>query len=407
MNTNWSKIGLTFFFIVALLGSIMRLAPFTALFTEYKHILHSHSHVAFQGWVYIILFLFISKTYIDKSILEKRKYKLILITTIATVIGIMISFLIQGYALFSIAFSSLFQILNYWFVYRFFKDVKKSEKSKKHFLSIRFIKVAMLLMILSTFGPWAVGVLSAKGLAGSEYFHSALYFFFHFQYNGWFTFAILGLFFAWLEKTNIGFDLKAANTFFTLSTFTIIPTYSLSLLGMSFANYFTLIASVSATIQLAAVYYLIKSMRLSYKTVKRLFNPWAYSLLFIAVCCFLFKNILQFASTFSFVKDLAFANKFIIIGYIHLVMIGFISCFLLAMLFQLSWLKINKAGLTLLIAGFILSEITLILLGLIPNEFLMQAIAALSFMMAIGLGLLLIKQFTNSKTALSVDTSND
>ena len=148
MNKNWSKIGLTFFFIVALLGSIMRVAPFTSLFTEYKHILHAHSHVAFQGWVYIILFLLISKTYIDKPILEKRNYKLLLITTIATVIGIMVSFLIQGYALFSIAFSSLFQVVNYWFVYRFFKDVKASEKAKKHFFSIRFIKAAMLLMLM-------------------------------------------------------------------------------------------------------------------------------------------------------------------------------------------------------------------------------------------------------------------
>jgi hypothetical protein len=392
MNKNWSKIGLTFFFIVALLGSIMRVAPFTSLFTEYKHILHAHSHVAFQGWVYIILFLLISKTYIDKPILEKRNYKLLLITTIATVIGIMVSFLIQGYALFSIAFSSLFQVVNYWFVYRFFKDVKASEKAKKHFFSIRFIKAAMLLMLFSTLGPWAVGILSAKGLAGSEYFNSALYFFFHFQYNGWFTFAVLGLFFAWLEKINIGFDLKAVNTFFMLSTFTIIPTYSLSLLGMSFANYFTLIATISATIQLVAVYYLIKSMRLSYKTVKRLFNPWVYSLLFVTVCCFLFKNILQFASTFSVVNNLAFGNKFIIIGYIHMVMIGFISCFLLAMLFQLNWLKLNKTGIILFLAGFILSELNLILLGLIPSDFLIQTIAFLSFMMAIGLGLILIRR---------------
>tara|TARA_R110001592_G_scaffold88812_5_gene261430 strand:- start:169 stop:1392 length:1224 start_codon:yes stop_codon:yes gene_type:complete len=407
MNTNWSKIGLTFFFIVALLGSIMRLAPFTALFVEYKHILHAHSHVAFQGWVYIILFLLISKIYIDKSMLEKRNYKLLFITTIATVFGIMVSFLIQGYALFSIAFSSLFQVVNYWFVYRFFKDVKSSEKAKKHFFSIRFIKTAMLLMLFSTFGPWAVGILSAKGLAGSEYFNSALYFFFHFQYNGWFTFAVLGLFFAWLEKINIGFDLKAANTFFILSTFTIIPTYSLSLLGMSFANYFTLIATISATIQLYAVYYLMKSMRLSFKTVKRLFSPWAYSLLLVAASCFLFKNILQFASTFSFVNNLAFENKFIIIGYIHLVMIGFISCFLLAILFQLNWLKINKTGLILLVTGFVLSEVTLILLGLVPSDFLIQAIAILSFMMAIGLGLILIRQLTNSKTVLDVDTSND
>ena len=52
-------------------------------------------------------------------------------------------------------------------------------------------------MVISTMGPWAIAVISAKGLAGSEYFNAAIYFFLHFQYNGWFAFAIIGLFF-WL-----------------------------------------------------------------------------------------------------------------------------------------------------------------------------------------------------------------
>ena len=55
----------------------------------------------------------------------------------------MVTFIFQGYALYSILFSSLFQLLNYWFTYRFFKDVKKSEKAINHKFSLQFIKVGM------------------------------------------------------------------------------------------------------------------------------------------------------------------------------------------------------------------------------------------------------------------------
>lgn len=407
MNKNWSKIGLVFFFVIALFGSLMRIVPFSNILVDYKHILHAHSHVAFQGWIYISLFLFITNFYIDTDLLKKGKYKLQLSATILAVIGIMISFLIQGYALFSIAFSSIFQLLNYWFIFRFFKDVKKSSKAKPHFFSIRFIKVSMVLMLISTLGPWAVGILSAKGLAGSEYFDSALYFFLHFQYNGWFTFATLGLFFGWLESIHIKFNLKYANQFFIFSSLSIVPAYALSLLGMSFANYFKLPAYIGASLQLIGLFYFIKLLVSSKKPLKNKLNSWSYLFLIISFLSFFLKNFLQASSSLPFLETLAFNNKFLIIGYIHLVMIGFLSFLLLSLLFQLKWLNLQstlaKIGAGLLLSGFLSSEFVLVLLGLIPSLFLQKLMAFLSFAMALGIGLILIKQIRGSKNALDSD----
>ena len=152
----------------------MRIIPFSNLFLNYQNLLHAHSHVAFQGWVYTALFLLISQLYLDKELIKKGKYRIQFLLTILVIIGILSSFLIQGYAFFSILFSSLFQVLNYWFAYRFLKDVSKSEKAKKHTFSLKFIKISFWMLILSTIGPWLVGFLSAKDLGGSEYFNTAL-----------------------------------------------------------------------------------------------------------------------------------------------------------------------------------------------------------------------------------------
>lgn len=389
MNAKWVKISLLFFLFVALAGSIMRLTPFIDLPVPFKNILHAHSHVAFQGWVYIMLIVLIINLYLDKAIV--KKYNLQFSLTVITLIGIMVSFLAQGYAVFSIAFSSLFQFLNYWFTIKFFKDVKNSELAKKHTFSLKFIKVALLLMLLSTIGPWVIGVLSAKGLGGSEYFNAALYFFFHFQYNGWFTFAVLGIFFWWIE--NQAMPIKpSASKFYTYMLIAVVPAYSLSLLGMSFGKYFQLIGYISAILQLIGATYLIMFIKQTYPSIKKTFNQIVFTLLAISFSCFFIKELLQAFSSLPKLKQYAFLNKNLIISYIHLVMIGFISFFLLAILFQLNWLKPNKLGIILLILGFIVSEITLMRLGFSSNNLLHHIMVFFSFIMALGIALIAIKQ---------------
>ena len=402
MKKSWSKVSLTFFFVIALFGSIMRMAPFSSIFIDYNHILHAHSHIAFQGWVYTALFLLITKSYLTDKLIDKGMYRLQFILTIITLLGIMIAFIFQGYALLSILFSSLFQLLNYWFTYRFLKDFKKSEKAEKHSFSIKFIKVGFWVMILSTLGPWAIGILSAKGLAGSEYFNAALYFFLHFQYNGWFIFAILGLFFWLLEHYKISFKQKEANLFYVFFTISIVPTYVLSLLGMSFRNYIIAFGYIAAILQLIALFYLIKSLANSFQKIKQKFNRWTFILLQIVFFAFIFKIILQFTSVLPLLEKLAFGNRFLIMDYIHLVMIGFISFFILAIFFQLSFLKTNsiltKFGISLLIISFIASELILFGLGLsIPflGNFILLFIS--SAFMATGILFIIIGQGINSK----------
>lgn len=384
----------------------MRAVPFLDIIFNYVHLLHAHSHVAFQGWIYTVLFLLITKLFLDDNLIKKGKYKLQFGLTLVALLGIMVAFVLQGYALFSILFSSLFQLLNYWFAFRFFKDVKNSEKAKRHSFSLKFIKVGFWMMILSTVGPWVVGILSAKGLNGSEFYDAALYFFLHFQYNGWFTFAILGICFYLLEKYSITFKQKEARLFYILFTLAVIPSYFLSLLGLSFRNYIIAFGYISAILQLISLFYLIKCLRGNLTSLKGQINYWALLLLKIVAFTFVLKIVLQFASVLPIFKQLAFSNHFLIIAYIHLVMIGVISFFLLASLFQLRWITLtsvlSKVGVSMLIVGFVLSELILVLMGLgIPFDKSQLLLIVFSALMVIGIMFILIEQFLKNTPLIS------
>lgn len=148
MNYALSKVSLGFLLLIALAGLLLRFSPLTNIPFEYTHLKHAHSHVAFQGWIYTILFLLICKFFLTQEQIERGKYALQLKITIGIIVGIFIAFALQGYALFSILFSTCFQLMNYWFIYSIFRDLKQRFGAKKLPVSVKFIKMSLFLGIL-------------------------------------------------------------------------------------------------------------------------------------------------------------------------------------------------------------------------------------------------------------------
>ena len=62
------------------------------------------------------------------------------------------------------------------------------------------LRSSLAFMVLSTFGVWSMGPLMAWGFKHSIWYHLAVQFFLHFQFNGWFIIALLALFFRWMEQ---------------------------------------------------------------------------------------------------------------------------------------------------------------------------------------------------------------
>src|SRR3954468_12581724 len=108
-SRKWMSIALFNLMLVAILGVIMRYKiAYSLPFVEQKYVLHAHSHFAFGGWITQALMSLMVAS-ISKQVNKNyfKKYRFILIANLVTSYGMLVSFIYQGYALFSIIFSTL------------------------------------------------------------------------------------------------------------------------------------------------------------------------------------------------------------------------------------------------------------------------------------------------------------
>ncbi len=223
-----TRIALTYFLIIAILGVTLRYFAVFEIPVTYKFIVHTHSHIALLGWVYTALTTLIYYAFLRSQKLDK-KYRLIFWVTQLTIIGILVTFLFTGYALFSIIFSCFFIIASYWFVFFFFKYCPKTFKSTN---SYKLIRISLWYMVISSTGQWALGIIMNTAGSGSSWYRNAIYFYLHFQYNGWFIVALSGIFLYILEQRSFILLKRIFKRFYYLLNAVVILTFFRSLLWM-------------------------------------------------------------------------------------------------------------------------------------------------------------------------------
>lgn len=363
MKSYWYKISFIYLFLAATIGTLLRSIAYVELPLKYGNLVHTHSHVAFQGWIYTLLFLLLTHFFIDQRQITKRHYPLQFKLTALIILGILISFALQGYGLYSIIFSTIFQLLNYWFIYSFFQDTKQQKKT----ISLRFVKTGLWLGILSTIVPFVIGALSAKGMGGTESYNALVYTFLHLQYNGWFLFVCLGLFYKHLENKQIEYNNRIAKRFYFIFKLAVIPSITLSFIGMQIENFILPIAIFSSLLLFIGILFFIQSSFSAFVSIIKNKNIWIQLFFYTFFTAFIVKTIVQSASVLPFVENLAFHNKSIILAYLHLNLIGVISFLLLALLMDIKYLSnslITKVGAFLFLLGFVITEGLLIIGGL-------------------------------------------
>ncbi|MDO8994176.1 MAG: hypothetical protein Q7U83_13975, partial [Daejeonella sp.] len=125
--SKWLSISILNLLFVAALGLILRYKiAYSLPFLDQKHILHSHSHFAFSGWItqtlMILMIFYLNKT-LGKEI--NNRYRWLLYANLISSYGMMISFIIQGYGLYSISFSTLNIFAFYAFAFYFWLDLNR------------------------------------------------------------------------------------------------------------------------------------------------------------------------------------------------------------------------------------------------------------------------------------------
>ena len=360
-TTFWIRFSIFNLMLVALLGLLMRykiLFEFPLL--DQKSVQHSHSHFAFAGWVTHTLMTLLIAFLQKHDTLNKitfKKYNLVLIGNLICSYVMLFSFIIQGYGAVSITFSTLSIFASYWFAYVFFKDCKQIETKST---AVKWFKAAIFFNVISSLGTFALAYMMAtKNIHQNEYLAS-IYYYLHFQYNGWFFFACMGLLLDYLKVTTSSNRIYSQS--FILLFWSCIAGYFLSTLWLDLPLWIYIITAISAVVQVIIWYLLFKTIIKENKSIfVNLPGYLKYLIIFISLALSV-KFLLQLGSTIPAVSELAFGFRPIVIAYLHLILLAIISLFLLFYVYANNFVVINKKtilGLILFSLGVILNEVVL------------------------------------------------
>jgi hypothetical protein len=362
----WIQIAIINFCVVALAGITMRYKiNFPLPIVNQKHLLYAHSNFAFMGWVTIALMVLMINYLLRQNVMTNyRKYSWILISGCISAYGMFVTFIIQGYGYFSISFSIISILISWFFIFFYWFDLNKvTDKS----YAPKWFKAALILMAIASFGEITLAYLMVNFSSAQDYYFGALYFFLHFQYNGWFLFVCFGLLFSYLFGKGFLPTVAINKHLFIIMAITVAPTYLLSILWLKLPRPLHLLANISGILQLLVLFYFIRLFPAVKKNIPRKITKTTRYLWTMAAIAFILKIVLQTFSIIPFFSNYAFGFRPIVIGYLHLSFLGIISFFILGYINQIlseRGGKISGAGVIIFTIGVLVQEFTLMAQGL-------------------------------------------
>ncbi|WP_373055926.1 hypothetical protein [Zunongwangia sp. H14] len=335
--------------------------------------------------------------------LKDNIYKRIFLFTNFTLLGMMFSFPLQGYALFSIIFSTLFLFASYFLAWFVFKYVPQRFRDR---FSYRCIKAALCYMVISSIGPWAVGGVMAILGKASIWYKLSIYFYLHFQYNGWFILALTGILLFIAEKTKVAINKKKFRAFFLLMNAGIILSFFLSVLWTNPPVVFYWLAAAGAVLQVLACLQFFEILKKSWKKIHNSLQPIVAFLLELSGILLVVKVLLQLSTALPFFAELSFLYTDFVIGYLHWTFLGVVSLALFAFLHHFDFLKISRTTFWIYFCGFSLSEALIFYKGtslwlhlVLPGNYSLWLVL-ISALIPLSVGVILFQNITSSRSRL-------
>ncbi|MGN6616710.1 MAG: hypothetical protein ACTHJ5_05995 [Ilyomonas sp.] len=398
---NWMRVALIDLTIVAFAGVIMRYKiAFSLPFIDQKYLMHAHSHFAFSGWITQALMVLLT-AYLAKRLpqINLKKYNAILWANVLTAFGMLFTFPFEGYGLYSIIFSTLSIFVSYAFAIVYWTDLNKITTAR---VSHKWFKAAVLFNAISSYGAFSLAYMMATHSVTQNGYLESIYFFLHFQYNGWFFFACMGLLTEFLLRH--GVNARKLKQVFYLFAFACVPAYFLSVLWIDLSTWIYSLVVLAVIAQLVALVSLIQLIRHSYAIIMKRLSAPVKRLTGFAAVALIIKLLLQAASVIPSLSDLTTGFRPIVIGYLHLVFLGIITLFILSYALHYNYISIKKriiTGIAIFTAGIILNEFLLMVQGIGALEY--QSLPYMNYylllaalIMFVGLLCFALKPFTQT-----------
>ena len=387
----WLKISLLNLCIVAALGVLMRYKiGFEFPHFDQKNLQNSHSHFAFTGWLsHTLMALMISFIQTKITDFNENKYKPILITNLICSYGMLFSFIIDGYGLVSIALSIASLFVSYRFAYLFIKDLKLIDND---LIAKSWLKASLFFNIISSFGTFYLIYMMVTKHITLDFYQCSTYFYLHFQYNGWFFFACMGLALGFLNiRKSEHYFYK---TSFELFAIACIPAYFLSTLWLDLPLWLYVTTVISAIVQVYVGFKLLLILIKTRRDFLQNYSPLLCFILLFVILALSIKLLLQLGSTIPIISELAFGFRPVVIAYLHLVLLAILTLFLLFYIYANELIFINqkiKYGMLLFWIGIFLNEIVLAIQGLasfsyVPIPYVNDVLFGIAVILFIGIG---------------------
>lgn len=360
----WLSISLVNLFIVALLGVTLRskiLFPIKGI--DFKHVLHAHSHFAFGGWITLALMALMVYDILPEEKTGRKIYQVVFWGILLNAAGMLVSFLFQGYAFFSILFSTMFIFVTYVFSFVFIKDVFQSNADN----AIKVLSISSLICLsTSSVGPFTLAYLMASHSDNNLLYRDSIYTYLHLQYNGFFALAVFALFFNALSKKLNNAQLRRVRRFAISLSISTVPTLFISYLWhyQKFGvQALAVVGSFSILVTLVLLGDVLNSAKHSFKSIPRFVKNVAL----LSIIAFILKSILQTGTIIPSLGKLVYGDRAIIIGYLHLVLLGFISLNILAHFLNSGVLnaqqKLTRIAISVFASAILANETVLMIQG--------------------------------------------
>ena len=359
----WIGLSLINLAIVALLGLILRSKIlFPIPFLDYRNILSAHSHLAFSGWVGLVLLTFFIYDILPPERSKKRIYKVILWTLQVSAVGMAVSFPLGGYYSVSIFFSTLYIVATYVLGWMFFRDLKAAQVEAP----IKWLSAgAVISLILSSVGPFTLAYIMATKSTDSLLYRDSIYTFLHLQYNGFFTLGVFAIFFMWSVRR--GMQLPTGVKYFSISLLaSVLPSLFVALLWHNLTALY-LIAGAGCLLMLVSVMFFVPVFKTSLQ-LNLTAHPVARFLWIGAFVSFIIKMVLAVGTIYPPLGNAVYGARPIIIGFLHLVFLLFASFYLLSLFIDHGYFtqrtKVVTAPFVVFATGVLANEVFLMLQGL-------------------------------------------
>jgi hypothetical protein len=361
----WVDLSILSLCTVALLGMILRSKTVFALpFINYNNLLEAHSHFSFGGWVTLILLALFVYELLPETLSRRSLYQWLLGGISLCAWGMLITFMTWGYNNVSNIVSLIYIILTYVFGYRLIRDLLKAKLEK----SVALLAVSSLIcLIISSSGPFIITYIVFTKSFDAFLYRNALFTYLHFQYNGFFTLAVFALLFKLTGQGHSGKSGKYIFQFSLVLCTSIIPSLFLSYLWQDPNLWFRIIA-IAGSLLLIICFFLFIRSALSLQAIYHEAGRVTRFLILLSLGSFMLKTFLQCFTIFPVIGNMIFGNRPVIMGFLHLVFLGFVTLFILAF-FSKKELLNNKIRLTNMALIFfavavLINEVLLITQGL-------------------------------------------